>query len=151
MSSKKMSYSGKYKLSVPEKYLGNPYKIVYRSLWEKQTMKFLESCVNVIKWSSEVPIQYICSTDGLIHRYYVDLYIELDDGKKLLIEIKPYKQTLEPKVPLRKTRKYLKECMVYAKNHSKWKYARMFCEEHGMEFQIWDEHFLRNQLGLKIL
>ena len=31
-----MAYRGKYKLTKPEKYAGNPNNIVYRSMWERQ-------------------------------------------------------------------------------------------------------------------
>jgi len=146
-----MAYSGKYKLTRPEKYIGNPDKIRYLSLWERQTMKFLENCVNISKWSSEVPITYICMTDGKQHKYLVDLFIEFDDGKKIMVEIKPHKQTLEPKMGTRKTRKYINECFVYAKNISKWNAAKQFCYDNDMEFQVWTEHYLRNELGLKII
>ena len=146
-----MAYSGKYKLTRPEKYIGNPNKIRYLSLWEKQVMKFLENCVNVVHWSSEVPIEYVCRTDGQIHKYLVDFYIELDDGKRLMVEVKPHKQTQEPKMGTRKTRKYMNECFIYAKNISKWDAARALCKDTGMEFQIWTEYYLKNELGLKII
>jgi len=35
-----MSYQGKYKIKKPEKYAGNPGKVVYRSLWERQAFKW---------------------------------------------------------------------------------------------------------------
>lgn len=146
-----MAYSGKYILTNPSKYLGDPNKIVYRSLWEKATFKFMERCTNIKKWSSEVPILYICATDNKQHKYYVDLYIEFDDGKRIMVEIKPWKQTVEPKIPKKKTARYINEQLAYIKNMSKWYYAREFCKERDMEFQVWTEHYLKNELGLKII
>jgi hypothetical protein len=67
-----------------------------------------------------------------------------------LIEIKPEKQTQEPKKPKRQSQKYLREVMTYAKNISKWETARKYCEERGWLFEIWTEKSLK-KLGIKLL
>ena len=100
-----MSYKGKYKIKNPEKYLGDYTKVVYRSLWERQAFKWCESNSRIRAWNSEeVVIPYKCKTDNRIHRYFIDLFIEMDNGDCILVEIKPKKQTTAPKKPSRKTK-----------------------------------------------
>lgn len=145
-----MAYSGRYKVKNPKKYKGNFQNVKYRSLWERQAFKFLDDNPSVIRWNSEeVVVQYVCKTDGKQHRYFVDLYFETVEGE-FLIEIKPDKETKEPKRSSRKTKRYLKEVMTYVKNQSKWEAAERYARNRGMKFQVWTEHSLRN-LGIKIL
>jgi hypothetical protein len=62
----------------------------------------------------------------------------LPDGsiKTMLLEVKPKAQTLEPKVPKRRTKRFISEVMTYGVNQAKWKAAREYCEFKGWEFQI---------------
>ena len=113
-------------------------------------MRWLDANTAVLQWSSEVPIKYVCATDGKVHSYLVDFYILWRTGQKNLIEVKPYKQTLEPKAPKRKTQKYINACLTYSKNLSKWTAARELCAKNNMKFEVWTEHELR-KLGLTIL
>ena len=145
-----MAYKGKFKPTNLGKYLGNPDKIRFLSLWERQLMRWLDANMAVIQWSSEVPIKYVCATDGKVHNYLVDFYILWRTGQKIMVEVKPYKQTLEPKAPKRKTAAYYKKCAVYAKNMSKWRAATELCAKNNMKFEVWTEHELR-KLGLTIL
>ena len=145
-----MSYKGKYKIKHPEKYLGDYTKVVYRSLWERQAFKWCEGNSRVRAWNSEeVVIPYKCKTDNRIHRYFIDLFIEMDDGKCILVEIKPKKQTRPPKTR-RKSKKLLQEIMTYAKNESKWKAADEYAKDRGWKFHIWTEDTLK-KLGIKLL
>jgi hypothetical protein len=101
-----MAYSGRYKVKNVKKYAGNPSNIKYRSLWERQVMRWLDDNPSVLKWNSEeVVIGYRCQTDNKLHRYFVDMYIQMKDGKEYLIEIKPKNQTIPPKqgAPMEKT------------------------------------------------
>jgi len=148
-----MSYKGKFKPTNIEKYIGNHEEIVYRSLWERQTFKWLDKNPHVLKWSSEeIIVPYLCETDNKIHRYFTDIYIEFDNGDKYLVEIKPDSQTRPPKQPKsgRRTRRYIKESMTYIRNQSKWKSARKYAQERGWKFVIWTEKTLK-QLGIKII
>jgi hypothetical protein len=98
-------------------------------------------------------VPYISETDGKRHRYFVDLKINFNDGRTLLVEIKPKKQTKPPKKPKTKTkgaRRYIKEVYAYGMNISKWKYAKEYAKDRGWEFEIWTEETLKN-LGIKIL
>ena len=139
-----MSYKGKYQLKNPSKYKGNPTLVIYRSLWERSYMKKLDLNENILEWSSEeIALPYKSPLDDRIHKYYPDFYVKerLSDVtiKKYIVEIKPKKQTVEPKVPKRKTKGYLYEVMEYAKNQSKWNSAREYCKDHGYEFKILTE------------
>ena len=146
-----MAYSGRYTVKNPKKYEGDFNKVKYRSLWERQAFKWLDNNLGVIGWSSEeVIVPYRCKTDGKVHRYFVDLFIRTKNGKVFLIEIKPKKQTLPPKKPSRKTKRYLSEVMTYAKNQSKWEAATAYANKYGMTFEVWHEDTLRS-FGIKIL
>lgn len=145
------TYKGKYRVKNVHKYRGNPDKCTYRSLWERQTFKWLDEHPKVVKWSSEeVVIPYRCKTDGKLHRYFTDLYIKMEDGNVFIIEIKPKKETKEPKVRSRKTKRYITEVMTYVKNQSKWEAAEEYCESRGWKFAIWHEDILKG-FGIKIL
>jgi len=84
-----------------------------------------------------------------MHRYFVDFQIQVKrtDGllKTYLVEVKPYKQTLPPVYPGRKTQRYITESMTYIKNQAKWKAATEYAKDRGWEFKIITEH----ELGIK--
>ena len=147
-----MTYKGKYKVKNISKYKGNPQNVTYRSLWERQVMRWCESNPNIIWWNSEsLVIPYRCATDKKMHRYFVDFQIKFKDGKVYCIEVKPKAQTLQPKRKQGKTKKRLyEEAKTYAKNTSKWTAAKAYCEDRGMIFDIWTEDTLTG-LGIKLL
>lgn len=146
-----MTYSGRYRPENPSKYRGDASKVFYRSLWERQTFRWLDDNPQVLEWSSEeVVIPYVCKTDGKVHRYFVDIKVKFANGKVYLIEIKPECQTREPKVQSRKTKRYLNEVLAYAKNISKWEAAEEFCKDRNWTFEVWTENTLK-KLGIKIL
>jgi hypothetical protein len=134
-------HQGLYKAIFPEKYMGDPTQIIYRSSWEKKFMIWCDKTTSIVKWvSEETIIPYICGTDNRPHRYFVDFRIQVQskDGtlKTYLVEIKPLAQTQPPKYPGRQTRRYLTESMAFIKNQSKWKYAEQYCKDRGWEFKI---------------
>ena len=146
-----MSYKGKYKIKKPEKYLGDYTKVVYRSLWERQAFKWCENNPNIRGWNSEeIVIPYVSDVDKRLHRYFVDLLVEMTNGEVYLIEIKPKIQTKPPVKPKRKTKRYTNEVVTYVKNQDKWESANKFAEHKGWKFQIWTEDTLKN-LGIKLL
>lgn len=146
-----MTYKGKYSPKNPAKYRGDPTNVVYRSLWERQTFRWLDESSAIKSWSSEeIVIPYRCKTDGRIHRYFVDLRIDLINGQTLLVEIKPKKETQPPKNPGRKTKRYITEVMTYAKNISKWEAATNYAADRGWKFEIWHEDILKG-MGIMIL
>ena len=145
-----MAYKGKYTIKNTKKYLGDPTKVIYRSLWERQAFKWCESNPRVKKWNSEeIVVPYKCKTDNKLHRYYVDLLVELDNKDIILVEIKPKRETTPPKGK-RKTKRYIKEVTTYIKNTSKWEAATQYANHKGWKFQIWTEDTLTN-LGIKLL
>ena len=110
-------------------------------------MKKLDLNENILEWSSEeIALPYKSPLDNRIHKYYPDFYVKerLSDGtiKKYIVEIKPKKQTVEPKVPKRKTKGYLYEVMEYAKNQAKWEVAEEWCADRGYEFKVLTENEL---------
>lgn len=143
-------YKGKFRPKNRSKYKGDSTKIVYRSLWERQVFRWCDKTDSVVSWSSEEDIvPYRCKTDGKLHRYFVDLKITFDTGETYIIEIKPKAQTVEPK-KRRKTPKYIREVMTYAKNISKWDAATKWANDRGYKFEIWTEDTIK-ALGIKLL
>ena len=145
-----MSYKGKFQPSYPKKYKGNPTNIIYRSLWERKFMVYCDLNENILEWGSEeLALPYRSPVDNRIHRYFPDFYIKVKETsgkiKKYIIEIKPQRQTIEPKVPQRKTKSYVYEVVEYAKNQAKWEAAREWCLDRGYEFKVLTE----NELGIK--
>lgn len=145
------TYKGKYTIKKPKKYMGDATKVTYRSLWERQAFKWCEERDDVIGWSSEeVIVPYVCPTDKRAHRYFIDLKIKFSNGRTVLVEIKPKKQTTPPLRPKRQTKKYITEVMTYVKNEAKWKAASKYAKDRGYHFEIWTEDTMR-QLGMKLL
>ena len=146
-----MAYKGKYTIKRPEKYIGDPSKVVYRSLWERNTFRWLEENPKVKGWNSEdMVVPYKSTVDNKLHRYYVDLLVEMNNKEIYLIEIKPKKETIPPKKRSRKTKKYITEVLTYARNNDKWEAADAYAKHKGWKFQVWTEETLKN-LGIKVL
>jgi hypothetical protein len=146
-----MAYKGRYKIKNPDKYLGNPTNVIFRSLWERNTFRWCENNPKVRAWSSEeIVVPYKCKVDNKLHRYFVDLSVEMNNGQTILVEIKPKKETLPPKQPKRKTKKFLNEVITFSKNQDKWEAADQYARHKGWKFQVWTEETLKN-LGIKVL
>ena len=146
-----MSYKGKYKIKKPEKYAGDTNNVVFRSLWERNAFRWCENNPQVKLWNSEgVVVPYKCSIDNKLHRYFVDLLIEMDNKKVYLVEIKPKNQTIPPKKRSTKTKKYINEALTFSRNQDKWNAANKFAKHNGWKFQVWTEETLKN-LGIKVL
>lgn len=135
------SKKGKYTPKFPHKYIGDCTNIIYRSMWEKRVMEYLDNNSNITRWASEeIIIPYISPVDSKKHRYYPDFYVETSqtDGttRRILIEVKPAAQTVPPKTPARRTKRYLSEVMTYGVNQAKWNAAKDFCIDKGWEFKV---------------
>ena len=142
-----MTYKGLFKPKNPSKYKGNINEIVYRSSWEKKMMIYCDTTASVIEWGSEeLVIPYLSPWDGRYHRYFPDFYVKVKraDGKlkKMIIEVKPKKYTVEPKIPKRKTKSFVKEVYEWGKNTAKWQAAREYCRDRNMDFVILTEDHL---------
>lgn len=144
------TYKGKFSPKNPKKYKGDPTNIVFRSLWERKVMIWLDENQNILEWSSEeVAIPYRSPLDGRIHRYFPDFVVkaQMNDGsvKTLMLEVKPLVQTKEPKKQTKKTKKYITEVTTWAVNQQKWKMAEEYCLDRGWEFRLITE----KELGIK--
>ena len=134
---------GIYKPKNPQKFIGS--HAIYRSGLECKFFIFCDNNSNVIRWGSEnIIVPYVSKIDGKWHKYYVDNYVEIMEGEKLvkyLVEIKPHKQTLKPE----STRGKKKSSLLYEQtqwiinNEGKWPAAKKFCENHGWKFLILTE------------
>ena len=138
-----MAYRGVYKPENPKKYLGNPNQIVYRSLWERKLMRYCDTNTKVIKWASEeIAIKYYNPVKKRPAKYYPDFYMEYIDTnnkrKKVLIEVKPLKETKPPQYK-RRTKSVLIAEAMFEQNTAKWAAAREFCLDNGWEFRIMTE------------
>ena len=143
------AHSGKYKPKNPEKYKGDINKIFWRSYWEFKFMVFLDTHKDILRWNSEeVIIPYTNPIDGRRRRYFPDFWIEKIglDGKKeqVIVEIKPFAQTQEPKPKQKVTRQYLMEVSTWGMNSAKWEAAQKFCEKRDMKFMIVTEKEMPN-------
>jgi hypothetical protein len=137
---------GFYTLRHPEKYVGDPNKVVFRSSWEEQTCSFFDNNPNVLRWSSEeIYIPYVKPTDGKVHRYYPDYWIEYKNNTgnivQEIIEVKPEDQVFIQ----RKSRLTEWDKVTYNINRAKWKAAGEFCKKKGIKFRILTERSIFNQ------
>ena len=129
-----MAYRGRYSPSNPKKYKGDPSNIIYRSLWERKFMVYCDMNERIIEWGSEeFFIPYRSPIDGKIHRYFPDFYVKVRTKENKIKKCKP------PRVPKRKTRKYLNEVRTFAINEAKWMNAKEWCKDRNMEFIILTE------------
>ena len=141
---------GYFKPRNPHKYKGDLDNIVYRSSWELKAMAYFDQHTSIVKWSSEeLIIPYRSIIDGKLHRYFPDFWVKKlgTDGKLgiVVIEVKPYKETVEPKKRKQMTKTYLNEVKTWGVNTSKWKAAVEYCKDRGWEFMIMTEY----ELGIK--
>lgn len=108
--------------------------IICRSSWETKFIHWCENCPNVKAWGSEcISWQYTSYLDGKVHTYYPDFVVEMKNGEKWVVEIKPYQQTQKPD-PNNQwlTREYIK-------NVSKWTSIKERCDRLGYKFYVLTE------------
>lgn len=151
-----MSRDGKYTQGYfrpqnPQKYLGDPNNIVYRSGWELKFMRWCDRNENILEYGSEeFFIPYYDPVTKKVRRYFPDFFIKVKEQtgqtKKYIIEVKPERQTKPPvQSGKKKTKTYITEVKTYATNEAKWKAAEEFCKDHLIEFKIITE----KHLGIK--
>lgn len=145
-----MYHQGIFKPMYPEKYAGDVSNIVYRSSWELKFLGWCDRNPSVIKYSSEeLVIPYLCRLDERMHRYFVDFVVQFrtadGDVKTVIIEIKPYKETIEPKRGKKRADTYRREVETWIKNQDKWAAAHAYAQKNGLEFFVMTE----KELGIK--
>lgn len=111
-------------------------------------MRWMDEHPAVIKWGSEnVVIPYFSSSENKMRRYYMDFFCfyKTAEGKarKILIEVKPYSQTIQPtKRGRKKLETYLNELKTYQVNKDKWAAAEKYAKGMGWGFVIMTEYEL---------
>lgn len=140
MPYRKELYQGKFKPRNPAKYKGNVSNIIYRSGYELKFMNWCDLNSDILEWGSEeIFIPYRSPLDNKVHRYFVDFFVKIrkgDSTRMCLIEVKPHRFTQEPKIPKRKTKRFIEEVKQWGVNLAKWESAKQFCEDRKWEFII---------------
>ena len=131
---------GFYNPKNPDKYIKNS-KIIYRSGLELKLFRWADNNPNVLEWSAEpFSITYFDTVLKRERQYHLDAYVKIKEGdkiKKYLIEVKPWKQTQEPKSTKgKKKSNLLYEQVTWRNNCDKWECSKEFAKKHGMEFII---------------
>jgi hypothetical protein len=142
-----MAYSGTFRPTNPQKYVGDYKNIIYRSSWEARVMNWLDKNPNIVSWASEeVVIPYDSPVDSKWHRYFPDFVVKVRDKngtlKTMMLEVKPKKQTKEPEQQRRVTKRYITEVTTWGVNQAKWKAATEYCLDRGWEFKLITEDHL---------
>ena len=134
-----------------QKYKGS-LPIIYRSSLELKAFRNMDSNDNIISWGSEsVVVPYHYPFNNTIRRYFVDIVALLKNPstgalKKLLIEIKPHRQTLPPQPSKNKSQKTsIYETQQYIINQCKWNAAKEWAAKKGYTFLILTE---KNYFGI---
>lgn len=150
------SHRGWYKLSNPEKFIQPIDKLMesskkidediliqYKSSLERRMFVYADINPKVKYFSIEpFAIKYLKPTDNKIHRYYIDVFLEFNNGSKFLVEIKSFAETQMPSKKLNE-RTYKKQLETYLINQSKWKSAKEFADKAGLKFIIMTEKELK--------
>lgn len=123
MGKKSAFKQGYFPVDRSTKYVGER-PCIYRSSYEYVFMVYCENNPSVKHWSSEpYGIPYLGPT-GKKHNYYIDFTLEMVDGSRWLIEIKPYSDTIPQTTPR------------YKQNAYKWAAAKKFAHDRGWKFSI---------------
>jgi len=142
-----------YNVKNKVKYLGDKKNIRYRSSWERGLCKWCDKNDKVIGWCIEpFPINYFDKGNNKHRKYWPDFYIEMINGGKYLIEVKPDHETRRPKKQRKsnKTKRFLLAEQTYVTNTSKWEAAKEYCSRKNWEFKIFTENTLM-AMGIKII
>ncbi|NMC60115.1 MAG: hypothetical protein GYA51_12165 [Candidatus Methanofastidiosa archaeon] len=156
-------------LKNPEKYIGDPNLIIYRSSWEFSFIKWCDASPSIIKWSSEpIKVPYYdrvskleeCRKLGLdpnnprnwtIKNYNTDFWVLIDKGgerpEKWFIEIKPKDKLTKPKqvsahAPLKEIRRYNNLMKEYLINEAKFAALKDWAEKNQSKFYVFTEDTL---------
>lgn len=130
--------------SLVKKYVNSKrdMPIIYRSGLELQFIQFCESSDSIVQWSSEtLGIPYFNRLLNKMSTYWIDFIIMNKQGKKCLVEVKPENQCKKPKDT---DSVFLKRAWIT--NVDKWQAARKYADEHDMNFWIFTENSLKNQI-----
>lgn len=123
----------------PQKYMGNPLRIVARSRWELVYMNALDSSNMVAKWISEpktLNIKYLSPLDRKVHVYWPDFLVQYTDNSIEILEVKPMKESSLSAA------KSTYDKLMFVKNIAKWQAAEKFAKAIGARFRVITEQQL---------
>lgn len=113
--------------------------IIYRSSLELSFINYCEMNPKIVKWASEpIAIPYYNRLAKHERNYYPDYVLENINGDRIIVEIKPYDQTVRPSAL---DSKWAKETWIT--NIDKWTAAKAFAEAHNCKFIIITEKFFQ--------
>lgn len=136
----------------PQKYVGDPGKIIFRSSWEKKFATFCDLNEKVLAWSSEtIQIPYQNPVEGGTKTYNIDFYLKIrkEDGsiKEYIAEVKPSKKLNKPqltgsRINEKRMNAHIVQMKEYAINMHKFQAAQEWARARGWDFIIITENFL---------
>lgn len=159
----------KYQLKFPEKYIGNPNLIIYRSSWELAFCRWCDVSPSILRWSSEpIKIPYYdrvskldeCKKLGLdpnnprnwvVKNYNTDFWIEIDKSgqrpEKWFVEVKPKDKLKKPippqgKITLKEQKRFNKLAKEYLINEAKFAALDEWAKKNGAKFFIFHEDIM---------
>jgi hypothetical protein len=148
---------GIFKPTNPQKYVGDPNQIFFRSNLERRYMNFFDTQPAVTHWGAEeIFVQYVTLADPIqdngtrkVRRYIPDFVIRTIGTDKInrvfMVEIKPKSHCIAPKIPKSSnSKRYAKDFLRYQINKDKWTAATEFCENRGMKFVVLTEDHLKH-------
>lgn len=161
----KKAKTGKFVPKNPGKVLEESCELVYKSSLERIIFLWCDNNANVVKWAYEpkthkIPYKrlseagfYSGTGSTEMGVYHPDIYVHHMNkaGKieKWLIEIKPYSQSIVPKMPKTfKSEKVKKTWMdkqyTFLKNKAKWETSERYCKSRNMKFMVMTEKTLKS-------
>lgn len=132
---------GLFKPKHPDKYVGDPTNIIYRSSWEERVLKWLDNTPNIIAYASEeLAIPYFDPSSQKRRRYFPDFVVQAKkhDGSvmTIMLEVKPFNQVRKPEMKKKASKRFIAESLTWMTNISKWNSAMKYCDERGWTFAI---------------
>jgi len=116
---------------------------ICRSTWETKFCKWCDTNDQILYWASEpIAIPYFDKVKQKSRRYFPDFLVKVADkdtkrDRIYLIEVKPYKECIQPKITKGKSKKtILYEKVTWETNKSKWISANAYCKNKGWTFKI---------------
>ena len=112
-------------------------------------MVYLDTNTKVVGWSNEeIVIPYLSPKDNRYHRYFPDFFVQFSNNKgtidSMILEVKPFNQSVPPKPRQRLTKAYINEVTTWGVNEAKWKAATEYCKDRNWTFKVITE----KELGL---
>ncbi len=110
--------------------------------------QYCERSPDIRWWTSEAfAIPYHNPFDGKDHSYFPDFLLFMEDGSKIIAEVKPKFQLVPPRKPRSKSpdvlRRYQRDLDTYRTNMLKIRAAKEFAERRGARYLLVTEDFFK--------